>query len=442
MHDAIKLWRHNKTTVCITHDLSPIEPDDFVYVMQDGEVVQQGYRSELEYLGSGVFADLVRLQANHPVRESTVDETWEVIEPVKVTPGIAEPAPPYTGFLGTPTAPTPGIGPALPDAVALADFAARRLTSAILSVSRNASRDSDESDRDLPEPLKDEYGTDSRRESRRMDRMSTLMLSGRQATLRRAHREGALKARRAWTDDELRAVGGVAVRVGSGANSAKDARGRRRGFLGTMLIIYPQLRDKRMFIVGLLSGAVQGAMTPLFAVVLGSWLANLVSPPPGYLLRSILIIFGIATLDCVAFSAKHFLLEMSGQHWITWLRHRCFSNAIRQDLTFFDEEENSSFTIAARIVKDGYDAKDVVGQVCAQAAVMVTMTVIALTWATVIGWKLCLVGVAMAPLFVGVIAFLHRLTQRLEERNKVLREEVSARFFQVRSVLPPVVPQS
>ncbi|KIO30112.1 hypothetical protein M407DRAFT_225395 [Tulasnella calospora MUT 4182] len=50
--EAIKAHRKNRTTIVITHDLSQITPEDFVYVMKDGVVVEQGYRSALEVKSS------------------------------------------------------------------------------------------------------------------------------------------------------------------------------------------------------------------------------------------------------------------------------------------------------------------------------------------------------------------------------------------------------
>ena len=38
----------NKTTIVITHDLSQISSDDFVHVLKDGRLVEQGFRHELE----------------------------------------------------------------------------------------------------------------------------------------------------------------------------------------------------------------------------------------------------------------------------------------------------------------------------------------------------------------------------------------------------------
>ncbi|KAG6833643.1 hypothetical protein H0H87_002839 [Tephrocybe sp. NHM501043] len=45
---ALRAWRRNRTTIVITHDLSQIEANDFVYVMKEGRVVEQGYRADLE----------------------------------------------------------------------------------------------------------------------------------------------------------------------------------------------------------------------------------------------------------------------------------------------------------------------------------------------------------------------------------------------------------
>jgi len=46
--EALKRWRQHKTTVVITHDLSQIGPQDFVYVLKHGRVAEQGYRYDLE----------------------------------------------------------------------------------------------------------------------------------------------------------------------------------------------------------------------------------------------------------------------------------------------------------------------------------------------------------------------------------------------------------
>ena len=59
--EAIKRWRTNKTTIVITHDLSQIGSSDFVYVLKNGHVVEQGYRYDLES-SHGEFREMMETQ--------------------------------------------------------------------------------------------------------------------------------------------------------------------------------------------------------------------------------------------------------------------------------------------------------------------------------------------------------------------------------------------
>ena len=46
--DAIRVWRRGKTTIVITHDVSQILPEDYVYVIEKSQVVQEGYRKSMQ----------------------------------------------------------------------------------------------------------------------------------------------------------------------------------------------------------------------------------------------------------------------------------------------------------------------------------------------------------------------------------------------------------
>ncbi|KAH8834920.1 P-loop containing nucleoside triphosphate hydrolase protein [Flagelloscypha sp. PMI_526] len=63
--EAIRQRRAKKTTVVITHDLSQIKSDDFVYFLKNGTVAEKGYRDELEQ-SSGDFRQLPVLASHHP----------------------------------------------------------------------------------------------------------------------------------------------------------------------------------------------------------------------------------------------------------------------------------------------------------------------------------------------------------------------------------------
>lgn len=76
--ETLKRWRKNKTTIVITHDLSQIDPKDFVY----GTVVEQGFRYDLEaepeydYEGEegvGEFREMVRRTGGFPPEKGPLD---------------------------------------------------------------------------------------------------------------------------------------------------------------------------------------------------------------------------------------------------------------------------------------------------------------------------------------------------------------------------------
>ncbi|KAI0043061.1 P-loop containing nucleoside triphosphate hydrolase protein [Auriscalpium vulgare] len=71
--EAIKRWRHNKTTIVITHDLSQITESDFVYVLRDGHVVEQGYRDDLERTDGGEFQNMMLAQGTAGLPEKEED---------------------------------------------------------------------------------------------------------------------------------------------------------------------------------------------------------------------------------------------------------------------------------------------------------------------------------------------------------------------------------
>jgi len=56
VNNMIRKWRKGKTTIIITHDVTQILNMEYVYVMKDGVVVEEGYRGKLLEDKSGVFA--------------------------------------------------------------------------------------------------------------------------------------------------------------------------------------------------------------------------------------------------------------------------------------------------------------------------------------------------------------------------------------------------
>lgn len=65
--EAIKMWRKNKTTIILTHEYTAIEPENMVYFMEDGHVVEFGLMSDLLKSNISKFGQYYNLQkmVNH-----------------------------------------------------------------------------------------------------------------------------------------------------------------------------------------------------------------------------------------------------------------------------------------------------------------------------------------------------------------------------------------
>ena len=89
----------------------------------------------------------------------------------------------------------------------------------------------------------------------------------------------------------------------------------------------------------------------------------------------------------------------------------------------------------SRLIKDGVDCKDLIGQILADLLTVVTLITLTFVWALVIGWQLTLVGLSLAPLFFFIVGGSGKLSSRFELLNKFLREQVANQFHQVTAIL-------
>ena len=71
-----ELWK-NRTVIAVAHRLSTLNNVDRIMVMEDGEIVEQGSKTELLAL-NGTFAELWNHQANGMIIEDDEDEVEDL----------------------------------------------------------------------------------------------------------------------------------------------------------------------------------------------------------------------------------------------------------------------------------------------------------------------------------------------------------------------------
>jgi hypothetical protein len=196
--------------------------------------------------------------------------------------------------------------------------------------------------------------------------------------------------------------------------------------------ITPTLNEKWLTLFGCVVSIASGTMTPLFSVVLGNLLGKIANPPPGFLLKNSLYIIAIAIADGILAFLRVFVMEKSSTMWLESMRSVAFEKIVLQDQEWFDKNENSPSNLISRLIKDGVDCKDLIGQILADMLTVITLIIITFVWALVIGWQLTLVGLSLAPVFFFIVGGSGKLSSRFEQINKILREQVANQFHLVR----------
>ncbi|GAA5945971.1 hypothetical protein JCM3775_007566 [Rhodotorula graminis] len=522
VNEAVKRWRDNRTTIVITHDLAPIGADDFVYVMAEGRVVEQGYRADLESNASGPFATLAATQHGPAAHSSPFlgaaddfdggefDDEAEILDDGE----LDEPVAPFS-VQGTPRTPpqqrsaqpspmsTPRIqissaddderdsskrfsspggaagfffgGVATDGAVrASRELRDARRVSAAFSLSggsdggggrrsRSPSPASRPSSRlgatellpafDPTAPGGDSTSSASRSPfetlSRTNSEMSLKALETVGAAAMESRRSGrapgtARLKHRTLTEAELQrwagqstAEGGatVVVEVGAALDALKPMMG-----LGALCKRYwSTIPNKLLFLNGIVFSVLAGALTPLFSTFLSKVMSNLGNPDAGSLITtSAVVILVVAFCEGTFTFIKFYSLERCAMGWCTALRRRALALVIKQDKSFFDEPENSTSSLSHCIVKDAEDARTLVGTLIGQLCVLASMLTVGIVWALATGWELTLVGFGLVPVLVVIVRAQTSVLNRLEQTNKLKRENVSKRFHQTISNIRPI----
>ncbi|KAG2130150.1 P-loop containing nucleoside triphosphate hydrolase protein [Suillus bovinus] len=477
---AIRRWRQHRTTIIITHDVAAIEENDFVYVMREGSVVEQGFRSDLEHAddefarmlrtgGLAVEDDLPEYDAIAAILAGEEDEELPVHERhVSIAPTLGGMRP-VTATLGNwmfdvvaeltksgtapPSLPTaaekdkdwrmsrfiPSSALPIEETPEFEGGAAgrqRRPSSMSIFVpevtfpprtygghrfSLQFTPTSPTSSRpgfSLPEPIcmvedDEEFETEKQ----------ALKRSAEEAANRRERRErkhhGTLQS--------------VVVPL-SGIENTQDQSNLSPapGLFALLRAVYPTIPTKPVVFVGLIICLLSGAMTPIFSFLLSKLIvlvsaggsdASMINSYGG-------LVLGIAAIDGLLLGSKFFFMETSAMRWVTRLRDIAFSRVLSQDKSWFDRPENGAAKLTQVIIKDGDDARTLIAVVVGQIVAVGAMMIIGLFWAMAWGWQLTFVGLAIGPVFVGVMGIQTNLVAKCEERNKRAREEVARVYYE------------
>lgn len=476
MFENMKRWRKNRTTIVITHDLSQIVSDDFVYVMKDGLVAEHGFRSDLMKKTPihgqplGVFASMAAEQAIEPLAPKIEDpQAWvdseEMLE-AEFAQGIPRPS-------SRPHTPSFSLRPGSVMYLDILEEYAHGARFSALEERPPSTRPLSRAQKTLTWAKEDlDEKLDSRRNSFASHRGSfvgtraslyagsrnslvsasrnSLLVPGTPARISRLPSyDGTLSTRHSVygrttparntvydrrqrtlsqnLEDDLKGEEDVAVGLPSEPVPAKLP-----GIFALLLQHLPSMPSKHLVVLGILGSIGHGVSTPIWSAFLTRLMQAVGTggDSPG-LTENALIVLAISAAQAIAYFLQEFCLNAVASHWTAQIRGVAYASVLAQDKAWFDEPENGPSRLVQILVKDADDMRALMSQVVAKFSVFVAMVGLGIIWAMIIQWRLTLVGVAMAPAFAIIIMVNEVLVGKAESTNKAKREALAKTFYEV-----------
>ncbi|CAM6010259.1 unnamed protein product [Sphagnum balticum] len=164
-----------------------------------------------------------------------------------------------------------------------------------------------------------------------------------------------------------------------------------------------------LFIVGSIAAAANGTAFPVFGLLLSNVISSFYLPNKHKLRHDAnfwsLMYVVLAVGIFIVAPAQSFSFGLIGQRLIRRLRRMTFDKVLRQEVAWFDVDENSSGAIGARLSADAAAVKGMVGDTLSLIVQNIGTIVCGLTIAFVSNWQLALVILALVPL-LGMQGFI------------------------------------
>ncbi|AGO11051.1 AaceriAFR432Wp [[Ashbya] aceris (nom. inval.)] len=352
--EVIRSWRADKTTIILTHELSHVLDDDYLYMMEHGRVVEQGYKSNLMANPDSRFRALNRLQNSEKVKDG--DEKTFCVEKSEHEDDVAS-------------------------STSAADAGFDEIGSRIFSARLSAL-------------FKDGIPQDN-----------TLYSSPRRARRRRVAQSASIELK----DFDLE--------VQEEQTETPPVLLSIRTLMLKMFARVKTLPLTAGIISAVLCGIANPAFSYAFSKLLDGLIYNPFSPvKPSYLLRWSLIVIGIAISDSALTFLQLFLLGLVSEQCIRLLRGKVMQLVLKQDLHWISQNKSSEITTLA--MNDLRDLRNVTSIFLSSLTTLIVLSSIGIIWALAVGWKLTLVCLSLLPLFAGVMAIYGRFVQKAELQYK------------------------
>ncbi|CAL8990956.1 unnamed protein product [Prunus brigantina] len=156
-----------------------------------------------------------------------------------------------------------------------------------------------------------------------------------------------------------------------------------------------------VLLLGTIAAAVNGAVLPIFGILISSVIRTFYEPPPQLRKDSkfwalIFIVLGVVTF--IALPARQYVFAVAGCKLIKRVRSMCYEKVVYMEVSWFDDPDHSSGAIGARLSADAASLRGLVGDALGLLVENSATSIAGLCIAFVACWQLALIILVLLPL--------------------------------------------
>lgn len=436
--DAIRRWRKGKTTIIITHEVAQIQDDEYVYVLENGSVIQEGYRLQLAQSASGRFATLLGsaddalASAHSDSSDSDGDGDSEVDDAKK--PLVQEPPiDKMIRSLSINKQRRSGLFhrmtlSAEPSVTMTASTPVSRTTSRIKMDPRRV-RQSAMVTESEPYTVRRAYGS-----------MNIVTQTALEVQKTRTHnvRQSAHEKDSAVEKGVMQSMDSLELFfLDRRAKGKSESNGLPRGkvypsLLSILRTVWPTLdkAGKCELMLGIALCLVVSAGNPAFSFIFSQLLSTFWLPEDRQAASSkwAIGLTTVAVLDAIATFFSYLLMERVAQKWVNALRAEAFKRILMQPKEWFDKSNHCPARITQCLEMNGEEMRKLVGMFVPIFLTVTCMILASLTWALAIRWDLTLVTLAGIPVAIGAASANSMVSDKWESSCDKAATATSATF--------------
>ncbi|KAJ5579811.1 ABC transporter integral membrane type 1 [Penicillium hispanicum] len=445
---SVREWRKGKTTIIITHDMSQILENDFVYILEHGSVVESGYRNQVEKRpGSEKYFHWTSNRVTETTKPPSLSydkeggSSWDNMDTSSTDSEDERPAMPRRAHHKRNASwAQHHIPPSFRSSTY--GMAAKRHSTYSMRSEHNVELMANHqfhrhSSLGFPktglsrEVMKDYMQTSDQEvemteiDNRQLENGDSLQANPSLVLHSLDHSKNLApdRVRRKWS-----------------RRKAKD--NKFTSLSQIMSTIVPNLTTKQRVILffGISSALAHASATPIFSYCLsqlvGTFYAR--SNSAKLTMKWSLAVLGVSIGDGISSYFMHYFLEFSGEAWMDTLRKKALQRVLDQPRSWFEKDGNGSFRLASYLDQNGEDMRNLLGRFTGFVIVAAAITVMAIIWSLAVCWKLTLVALACGPVIYTITRGFEGTNGRWERKcsaaSTVASDIFTETFSEIRTV--------